>query len=512
MSGSRSIVLTLSTKGAEKVRADLEALGPAGEAALKRLDDAARRSVGGTTAAAAGTDTLRQRLGGLGLQLQDVAVQAQMGTNALTILGQQGPQIASIFGPAGAIAGAGITVAAFAGQLALAALNGKQLDDVFKQIDASSRLADEAAKQLVKGLEEEAERLNRLAAAYREYSAAALAGERARLTRERNDLEQSTRSVVSGLDAGTFGLGSIRRAAQGATASGGEGPTAAEQSALARLDELNNAAEITRTKILEIIGQFDAAAQAGGPFASSMERIARALQDQIGPLTESGEKARQNAANLALISEASGPAATGVAGVGTAANRTEGQVGGLNSALDGTRQRLLALAQARVENPFADVQESMQRIQALRAALERGGTEAFAQEQRRQTAQAQIARRVEQDVADLEKALKDASISGEEAERRLAAARTEATRRRTEEATDEAKLLNDVEARRKAEADARREATAGRTAARKEEREAAAERQAALRVEAELYEKAVQTRSGLLSIDAVMGRPPGLGR
>ena len=39
-------------------------------------------------------------------QLQDVAVQAQAGTNAFTILGQQGPQIASIFGPSGAVAGA----------------------------------------------------------------------------------------------------------------------------------------------------------------------------------------------------------------------------------------------------------------------------------------------------------------------------------------------------------------------------------------------------------------------
>ena len=39
-------------------------------------------------------------------QLQDVAVQAQMGTSAFTILGQQGPQIASIFGSGGAVAGA----------------------------------------------------------------------------------------------------------------------------------------------------------------------------------------------------------------------------------------------------------------------------------------------------------------------------------------------------------------------------------------------------------------------
>lgn len=47
----------------------------------------------------------------LSYQLQDVAVQAQMGTNAFIILAQQGPQIASIFGPGGAVIGALIAVA-----------------------------------------------------------------------------------------------------------------------------------------------------------------------------------------------------------------------------------------------------------------------------------------------------------------------------------------------------------------------------------------------------------------
>jgi hypothetical protein len=42
----------------------------------------------------------------LSYQLQDVAVQSQMGTSAFIILGQQGPQIASIFGPGGAVFGA----------------------------------------------------------------------------------------------------------------------------------------------------------------------------------------------------------------------------------------------------------------------------------------------------------------------------------------------------------------------------------------------------------------------
>ena len=50
--------------------------------------------------------------GQLAVQIQDVAVQAQMGTNELIILAQQGPQIASIFGPTGAIFGGVIGVSA----------------------------------------------------------------------------------------------------------------------------------------------------------------------------------------------------------------------------------------------------------------------------------------------------------------------------------------------------------------------------------------------------------------
>ena len=52
--------------------------------------------------------------GQLSLQLQDVAVQLQSGTRHATILAQQGPQIASAFGPGGAAAGAIIAFGALA--------------------------------------------------------------------------------------------------------------------------------------------------------------------------------------------------------------------------------------------------------------------------------------------------------------------------------------------------------------------------------------------------------------
>ena len=55
---------------------------------------------------------LRGQAQNLGWQFQDVAVQAQMGTDALVIIGQQGSQLASGFGAMGALIGAGIAVGA----------------------------------------------------------------------------------------------------------------------------------------------------------------------------------------------------------------------------------------------------------------------------------------------------------------------------------------------------------------------------------------------------------------
>ena len=55
---------------------------------------------------------MRGGLGQVGHQIQDVAVQAQMGTNAMIIFGQQGSQVASLFGPSGALLGAIIAVGA----------------------------------------------------------------------------------------------------------------------------------------------------------------------------------------------------------------------------------------------------------------------------------------------------------------------------------------------------------------------------------------------------------------
>lgn len=72
----------------------------------------------------------------VGWQLQDVAVQAQMGTSAFVILSQQGSQLAAAFGPTGALVGAGIAVVSALAGVASAALSAKT---EIKELDAVSR-------------------------------------------------------------------------------------------------------------------------------------------------------------------------------------------------------------------------------------------------------------------------------------------------------------------------------------------------------------------------------------
>lgn len=79
-----------------------------------------------------GSNNMAFAVGNVGNQLQDIAVQAQSGTSAVTILAQQGPQLLSGFGPQGAIAGS---------VLALGALI---LSTMIKSTQAATKAAEDA--------------------------------------------------------------------------------------------------------------------------------------------------------------------------------------------------------------------------------------------------------------------------------------------------------------------------------------------------------------------------------
>ena len=85
-------------------------------------------------------------------QLQDVAVQAQMGTSMFTILGQQGPQLASIFGPGGAVVGAFIAFGAMAAGVLYTTLSGAS--ELTKELSKETENLHEKTDELNGALKE----------------------------------------------------------------------------------------------------------------------------------------------------------------------------------------------------------------------------------------------------------------------------------------------------------------------------------------------------------------------
>ena len=103
---------------------------------------------------------MRGQMQNFGYQMQDVAVQVQMGTNAMTILSQQGSQLAAGFGPTGAIVGAGIAFAGMLGSLLVPNLmkssdKTEELSERLKELAKSTGLTREQANLLIGEQEEQ---------------------------------------------------------------------------------------------------------------------------------------------------------------------------------------------------------------------------------------------------------------------------------------------------------------------------------------------------------------------
>lgn len=73
-------------------------------------------------------------MGQAAMQLQDVSVQAQMGTDSMRILGQQGPQLLSAFGPTGMLAG--LAVAVGAGLVSAFRKPKEEIGELMEEMDA----------------------------------------------------------------------------------------------------------------------------------------------------------------------------------------------------------------------------------------------------------------------------------------------------------------------------------------------------------------------------------------
>jgi len=116
--------------GLKKASAEVDGFTNRTQQSMNRLQAKTNKGVAG------------QRAGGVAMQVQDIAVQAQAGTSALTILAQQGSQVASLFGPKGAIIGGLIALGAVLFSVGFKAKSN------FEQFTESANKASEALGEL----------------------------------------------------------------------------------------------------------------------------------------------------------------------------------------------------------------------------------------------------------------------------------------------------------------------------------------------------------------------------
>lgn len=126
-----------SSKQMDAALSQIEKSAKSTDAGMQKLNTTITATAAGVKEATSNFRFMKGGMTGLGQQIQDIAVQAAMGTKELVILGQQGPQIASLFGPGGAMVGAVIAAGAAILSLAGAAdTAGESIDELAKKADS----------------------------------------------------------------------------------------------------------------------------------------------------------------------------------------------------------------------------------------------------------------------------------------------------------------------------------------------------------------------------------------
>lgn len=146
---------------ADKAGDTVAATGAAISRTATQIADAAANTRQAGNQMAGGLNNARGAVQQLGFQVQDIAVQLQAGTNALVVLGQQGSQIAGLFGPTGAVVGALLAVgSAVAYALLPSIMSSKSAAD---ELQKAMDLLAESAERTDGGILELTESMKELA-------------------------------------------------------------------------------------------------------------------------------------------------------------------------------------------------------------------------------------------------------------------------------------------------------------------------------------------------------------
>lgn len=298
---------------------------------------------------------LRNAMGQLGFQVQDVAVQLAGGQNAMLVFAQQGSQVAGAFGPMGAAIGAVIAVAGALG-MAFGGLKSdtERLEDASKSYEKAAKSVDSTLKELVQSGRalrashgEEVSSVAALEAQYRSLSGTMRELEALRLQVERNkvttalaDQRTVVKSLTSDLDGLETAVANVldfqkllneRRKAMGADALGDmPGSILKLRDALV---SFKAAGADDPEAIARLAVSLNDAAKAGGPLSDTAKKIAESLVDPARNSADLAEKLKLVDGMARVLSGTATAADKALINMGDSAGKSAGKVRTLDDVL-----------------------------------------------------------------------------------------------------------------------------------------------------------------------------------
>lgn len=330
----------------------------------------------------ASSGRLGQALGQAGFQVQDFATQVAMGQNALMAFGVQFAQFAGMFGTAGAIAGAGVTVAVLGAQILGLAGNTDSLADATRAVEDNYQRMNDAAERRIKGAQDEAEAVVRLSVAYGSLADAGRRAEGFVLNRQQDSLNLESGRLGDQLRGSLSGSAARLVLPRDATNVMGEdlglAVVAPQAQALrAALDDVGNAATSMQDRLRAVAAEADTLARAGGGAASSFQQMRDKALDLLPQAAQLDDAQRRLVTQTIALMQAQG------------ANREEieryaARFGSLGTEVLRTATAMQRLREITLANPALGVMQEATAIQQQMDALRRGGIEALEAETRAQ--------------------------------------------------------------------------------------------------------------------------------
>ncbi|APT59550.1 hypothetical protein RGI145_19585 [Roseomonas gilardii] len=308
-------------------------------------------------------------------QIGDFAVQVASGQSAVTALAQQLPQLLGGFGMVGALAGAAVAIGAVIYRLVD---SNKTLAETLSDVGDAMAALDKASSARTANLESEAQKVQALTEYYGRLTQAQLAGEQYDLSKRREELNKSQKSLFTEL-TGSYsletGLSPLAANPQLALMSDADqARLSAVNEALGTLKETGNQ---TREAVSGVIGELLNYANQSETTRSAIMQTVEALRAKIDQIVALGEKNDTLTRAEDAAAAAAKTAGEAVAGFGRQASGATGQTDGLSSSVGRLRANLETLRKASADAASAPA-EMLDKARAYYEVVAKGDNQAAA--------------------------------------------------------------------------------------------------------------------------------------